>query len=121
MIYPRCCDMYNLSIIYFGKNHFTLDHYLLFCAFQPKSIFIPQETLPTEDDNQGTIKRCPVSESLAKPSNVPPRPPPPRLPPQKPVTLGNRGGRGLWVRASHQAMQGLQAQGEPCRDQISRL
>lgn len=56
---------------------------------KPKSIFIPQETLPTEDDNQGTIKRCPVSESPAKPSHVPPRPPPPRLPPQKPVTLGN--------------------------------
>ena len=57
--------------------------------FQPKSIFIPQETHPTEDDNQGTIKRCPTSESPAKPSQVPPRPPPPRLPPQKPVPLGN--------------------------------
>lgn len=56
---------------------------------KPKSIFIPQETHATEDDNQGTIKRCPVSESPAKPSQVPPRPPPPRLPPQKPVTLGN--------------------------------
>ncbi|TKC36141.1 hypothetical protein EI555_002598, partial [Monodon monoceros] len=55
----------------------------------PKSIFIPQETHSTEDDNQGTIKRCPTSESPAKPSQVPPRPPPPRLPPQKPVALGN--------------------------------
>ncbi|KAB0392526.1 hypothetical protein E2I00_000066 [Balaenoptera physalus] len=56
---------------------------------KPKSIFIPQETHSTEDDNQGTIKRCPTSESPAKPSQVPPRPPPPRLPPQKPVALGN--------------------------------
>uniref|UniRef100_A0A452QQY1 Mitogen-activated protein kinase kinase kinase kinase n=1 Tax=Ursus americanus TaxID=9643 RepID=A0A452QQY1_URSAM len=55
----------------------------------PKSIFIPQETHSTEDDNQGTIKRCPTSESPAKPSQVPPRPPPPRLPPQKPIALGN--------------------------------
>ncbi|KAF4016245.1 hypothetical protein G4228_007816 [Cervus hanglu yarkandensis] len=54
---------------------------------KPKSIFIPQETHSTEDDNQGTIKRCPTSESPAKPSQVPPRPPPPRLPPQKPVAL----------------------------------
>ncbi|XP_023603324.1 mitogen-activated protein kinase kinase kinase kinase 3 isoform X13 [Myotis lucifugus] len=56
---------------------------------KPKSIFIPQETHSTEDDNQGTIKRCPMSESPAKPSQVPPRPPPPRLPPQKPIALGN--------------------------------
>ncbi|KAF3826521.1 hypothetical protein GH733_009046 [Mirounga leonina] len=55
----------------------------------PKSIFIPQETHSTDDDNQGTIKRCPMSESPAKPSQVPPRPPPPRLPPQKPIALGN--------------------------------
>uniref|UniRef100_A0A8C0LE72 Mitogen-activated protein kinase kinase kinase kinase n=1 Tax=Canis lupus dingo TaxID=286419 RepID=A0A8C0LE72_CANLU len=58
-------------------------------ALLPKSIFIPQETHSTEDDNQGTIKRCPTSESPAKPSQVPPRPPPPRLPPQKPIALGN--------------------------------
>lgn len=62
--------------------------------FQPKSVFIPQETHSTEDDNQGTIKRCPTSESPAKPSQVPPRPPPPRLPPQKPVALGNGGREG---------------------------
>lgn len=62
--------------------------------FQPKSIFIPQETHSTEDDNQGTIKRCPTSESPAKPSQVPPRPPPPRLPPQKPIALGNGGRKG---------------------------
>ncbi|XP_024308951.1 mitogen-activated protein kinase kinase kinase kinase 3 isoform X3 [Homo sapiens] len=43
----------------------------------------------TEDENQGTIKRCPMSGSPAKPSQVPPRPPPPRLPPHKPVALGN--------------------------------
>ncbi|KAB0379188.1 hypothetical protein FD755_006972, partial [Muntiacus reevesi] len=60
-----------------------------YCKPLPKSIFIPQETHSTEDDNQGTIKRCPTSESPAKPSQVPPRPPPPRLPPQKPVALGN--------------------------------
>uniref|UniRef100_A0A8C5TFN7 Mitogen-activated protein kinase kinase kinase kinase n=1 Tax=Malurus cyaneus samueli TaxID=2593467 RepID=A0A8C5TFN7_9PASS len=63
---------------------------LLLCLFQPKSIFIPQETYSSENENQGTIKRCPTSESPAKPtSHVPPRPPPPRLPPQKSNPLGN--------------------------------
>uniref|UniRef100_A0A8B9I477 non-specific serine/threonine protein kinase n=1 Tax=Anser brachyrhynchus TaxID=132585 RepID=A0A8B9I477_9AVES len=58
-------------------------------SFQPKSIFIPQETHSSENDNQGTIKRCPTSESPAKSaSQVPPRPPPPRLPPQKSNVLG---------------------------------
>ncbi|XP_065590371.1 mitogen-activated protein kinase kinase kinase kinase 3 isoform X6 [Cyrtonyx montezumae] len=57
---------------------------------KPKSIFIPQETHSSENDNQGTIKRCPASESPAKSaSHVPPRPPPPRLPPQKSHVLGN--------------------------------
>uniref|UniRef100_A0A8V5FUK8 Mitogen-activated protein kinase kinase kinase kinase n=1 Tax=Melopsittacus undulatus TaxID=13146 RepID=A0A8V5FUK8_MELUD len=57
---------------------------------KPKSIFIPQETQSSENDNQGTIKRCPTSESPAKSaSQVPPRPPPPRLPPQKSNVLGN--------------------------------
>ncbi|KAM6405904.1 mitogen-activated protein kinase kinase kinase kinase 3 isoform 2-T2 [Pluvialis apricaria] len=55
---------------------------------KPKSIFIPQETHSSENDSQGTIKRCLTSESPAKSaSQVPPRPPPPRLPPQK--SLGN--------------------------------
>ncbi|XP_025936441.1 mitogen-activated protein kinase kinase kinase kinase 3 isoform X15 [Apteryx rowi] len=58
---------------------------------KPKSIFIPQETHSSENDNQGTIKRCPTSESPAKSaSQVPPRPPPPRLPPQKSNVLGNK-------------------------------
>ncbi|NXM42021.1 M4K3 kinase, partial [Gymnorhina tibicen] len=57
---------------------------------KPKSIFIPQETYSSENENQGTIKRCPTSESPAKStSHVPPRPPPPRLPPQKSNPLGN--------------------------------
>ncbi|NWW53490.1 M4K3 kinase, partial [Pedionomus torquatus] len=57
---------------------------------KPKSIFIPQETHSSENDSQGTIKRCPTSESPAKSSSqVPPRPPPPRLPPQKSNALGN--------------------------------
>ncbi|XP_071661874.1 mitogen-activated protein kinase kinase kinase kinase 3 isoform X8 [Patagioenas fasciata] len=57
---------------------------------KPKSIFMPQETPSSENDNQGTIKRCPTSESPAKSaSQVPPRPPPPRLPPQKCNALGN--------------------------------
>ncbi|NWY76809.1 M4K3 kinase, partial [Erithacus rubecula] len=57
---------------------------------KPKSIFIPQETFSSENENQGTIKRRPTSESPAKPtSHVPPRPPPPRLPPQKPNPFGN--------------------------------
>uniref|UniRef100_A0A670KFQ8 Mitogen-activated protein kinase kinase kinase kinase n=1 Tax=Podarcis muralis TaxID=64176 RepID=A0A670KFQ8_PODMU len=56
----------------------------------PKSIYVPQEMHSSEDDNQGTIKRCPVSESPAKSNTqVPPRPPPPRLPPQKSHALGN--------------------------------
>lgn len=64
---------------------------LLLCLFQPKSIFIPQETYSSENENQGTIKRCPTSESPAKStSHVPPRPPPPRLPPQKSNPLGNK-------------------------------
>ncbi|KFQ08416.1 Mitogen-activated protein kinase kinase kinase kinase 3, partial [Leptosomus discolor] len=59
---------------------------------KPKSIFIPQETHSSENDNQGTIKRCPTSESPAKSaSQVPPRPPPPRLPPQKSNALGSNG------------------------------
>ncbi|KFQ35289.1 Mitogen-activated protein kinase kinase kinase kinase 3, partial [Merops nubicus] len=57
---------------------------------KPKSIFIPQETNSSENENQGTIKRCPISESPGKStSQVPPRPPPPRLPPQKSNALGN--------------------------------
>ncbi|NXQ95615.1 M4K3 kinase, partial [Sagittarius serpentarius] len=57
---------------------------------KPKSIFIPQETHSSDNDNQGTIKRCPASGSPAKSaSQVPPRPPPPRLPPQKSNALGN--------------------------------
>ncbi|NWH79577.1 M4K3 kinase, partial [Piaya cayana] len=59
---------------------------------KPKSIFIPHETHSSENDNQGTIKRCPTSESPAKSaSQVPPRPPPPRLPPQKSSALGSNG------------------------------
>ncbi|XP_056343184.1 mitogen-activated protein kinase kinase kinase kinase 3 isoform X7 [Oenanthe melanoleuca] len=57
---------------------------------KPKSVFIPQETDSSENENQGTIKRCPASESPAKStSHVPPRPPPPRLPPQKLNPFGN--------------------------------
>ncbi|XP_075452579.1 mitogen-activated protein kinase kinase kinase kinase 3 isoform X6 [Ascaphus truei] len=57
---------------------------------KPKSIYIPQETSGAEEDNQGTIKRCPVSDSPARPTSyVPPRPPPPRIPPHKPSVLGN--------------------------------
>ncbi|XP_032646724.1 mitogen-activated protein kinase kinase kinase kinase 3 isoform X2 [Chelonoidis abingdonii] len=57
---------------------------------KPKSIYMPQEGHSSEDDNQGTIKRCPVSDSPAKLTpQVPPRPPPPRLPPPKPNPIGN--------------------------------
>uniref|UniRef100_A0A669P4J5 Mitogen-activated protein kinase kinase kinase kinase n=1 Tax=Phasianus colchicus TaxID=9054 RepID=A0A669P4J5_PHACC len=64
--------------------------FIITLSFQPKSIFIPQETHSSENDNQGTIKRCPASDSPAKSaSHVPPRPPPPRLPPQKSHVLGN--------------------------------
>ncbi|XP_041108116.1 mitogen-activated protein kinase kinase kinase kinase 3 isoform X7 [Polyodon spathula] len=58
---------------------------------KPKSIYIPHESHhPVEEDNQGTIKRCPASESPARPaSHCPPRPPPPRLPLHKLSSLGN--------------------------------
>uniref|UniRef100_A0A8C3RQT8 Mitogen-activated protein kinase kinase kinase kinase n=1 Tax=Chelydra serpentina TaxID=8475 RepID=A0A8C3RQT8_CHESE len=66
------------------KGHFDL------YVTRPKSIYMPQEGHSSEDDNQGTIKRCPVSDSPAKStSQVPPRPPPPRLPPPKPNPIGN--------------------------------
>ncbi|XP_024280904.2 LOW QUALITY PROTEIN: mitogen-activated protein kinase kinase kinase kinase 3 [Oncorhynchus tshawytscha] len=59
---------------------------------KPKSICPPQESLSQGEDDvrRGTIKRCPVPESPARPaSNVPPRPPPPRLPPHRRSSLGN--------------------------------
>ncbi|XP_029106792.1 mitogen-activated protein kinase kinase kinase kinase 3-like isoform X2 [Scleropages formosus] len=58
---------------------------------KPKSIWTRQESLSREDDSgQGTIKRCPASDSPARPvSGVPPRPPPPRLPLNKRSSLGN--------------------------------
>uniref|UniRef100_A0A8C7HBI1 Mitogen-activated protein kinase kinase kinase kinase n=1 Tax=Oncorhynchus kisutch TaxID=8019 RepID=A0A8C7HBI1_ONCKI len=62
-------------------------------SLQPKSICPPQESLSQGEDDVGgggTIKRCPVPESPARPaSNVPPRPPPPRLPPHRRSSLGN--------------------------------
>ncbi|KAJ8377615.1 hypothetical protein AAFF_G00255730 [Aldrovandia affinis] len=52
---------------------------------KPKSICGPQESGPGDDDGcQGTIKRCPVSDSpgRARPASyVPPRPPPRGCPP----------------------------------------
>uniref|UniRef100_A0A670KHG2 Mitogen-activated protein kinase kinase kinase kinase n=1 Tax=Podarcis muralis TaxID=64176 RepID=A0A670KHG2_PODMU len=72
-----------VRLFYFSKLN------VLFSC-HPKSIYVPQEMHSSEDDNQGTIKRCPVSESPAKSNTqVPPRPPPPRLPPQKSHALGN--------------------------------
>ncbi|CDQ65897.1 unnamed protein product [Oncorhynchus mykiss] len=68
----------------------------------PKSICPPQESPSQGEDDVGgggTIKRCPVPESPARPaSNVPPRPPPPRLPPHRRSSLGNES-NGL---SSHQ-------------------
>uniref|UniRef100_A0A8C4XHC6 Mitogen-activated protein kinase kinase kinase kinase n=1 Tax=Erpetoichthys calabaricus TaxID=27687 RepID=A0A8C4XHC6_ERPCA len=56
----------------------------------PKSIYVPQESHSIDEDSQGTIKRCPSTQSPARPqTNVPPRPPPPRLPPHKLSSLGN--------------------------------
>ncbi|XP_036404571.1 mitogen-activated protein kinase kinase kinase kinase 3 isoform X2 [Megalops cyprinoides] len=68
---------------------------------KPKSICVPQESPPGDDDNnQGTIKRCPATtESPARPASyVPPRPPPPRLPPHKRNSLGNEStpSEGSW-------------------------
>ncbi|XP_056591633.1 mitogen-activated protein kinase kinase kinase kinase 3 isoform X2 [Triplophysa dalaica] len=49
-----------------------------------------QSTSADHDSNNGTIKRCPGSESPARSStNVPPRPPPPRLAAHKLSSLGN--------------------------------
>ncbi|KFQ43963.1 Mitogen-activated protein kinase kinase kinase kinase 3, partial [Nestor notabilis] len=81
------CSAYYLLQIHVAENSKIVPPPL---PPKPKSIFIPQETNSSENDNQGTIKRCPTSESPAKSaSQVPPRPPPPRLPPQKSNVLGN--------------------------------
>ncbi|XP_053314725.1 mitogen-activated protein kinase kinase kinase kinase 3 isoform X4 [Spea bombifrons] len=78
---------------------------------KPKSIFIPQEANASEDDNQGTIKRCPVPESPARPASyVPPRPPPPRLPSYKPNALGN--GVGSFQLNGDREASSLAQQGE---------
>nr|XP_033791971.1 mitogen-activated protein kinase kinase kinase kinase 3 isoform X6 [Geotrypetes seraphini] len=77
---------------------------------KPKSISIPQEIHSGEEDNEGTIKRCPVSESPARPTCVPPRPPPPRLPPQKPNILGN--GVGSFQLNGDRESSSLQQQSE---------
>uniref|UniRef100_A0A3Q1ILG7 Mitogen-activated protein kinase kinase kinase kinase n=1 Tax=Anabas testudineus TaxID=64144 RepID=A0A3Q1ILG7_ANATE len=46
--------------------------------------------LHSEDEDQGTIKCCPLSESPAHSVlHFPPRPPPPKLPPHKLSSLGN--------------------------------
>uniref|UniRef100_A0A8C8BLR1 Mitogen-activated protein kinase kinase kinase kinase n=1 Tax=Otus sunia TaxID=257818 RepID=A0A8C8BLR1_9STRI len=87
-----CCSLH-ISVEE-KKSKITLNLFKLcfyyYSVFQPKSIFISQETHCSENDNQATIKRCPTSESPAKSaSHVPPRPPPPRLPPQKSNALGN--------------------------------
>ncbi|XP_041069413.1 mitogen-activated protein kinase kinase kinase kinase 3 isoform X1 [Carcharodon carcharias] len=62
---------------------------------KPKSIYIPQESNYPEEENQGTIKRCP-SDSPARPSTqVPPRPPPPRLPPNSSYIRNSALGNGV--------------------------
>ncbi|XP_055495360.1 mitogen-activated protein kinase kinase kinase kinase 3 isoform X6 [Leucoraja erinacea] len=62
---------------------------------KPKSIYIPQESRYTEEENQGTIKRCP-QDSPARPSGqVPPRPPPPRLPPNSSYTRNSALANGV--------------------------
>ncbi|XP_078086309.1 mitogen-activated protein kinase kinase kinase kinase 3 isoform X18 [Mustelus asterias] len=62
---------------------------------KPKSIYIPQESNYPEEENQGTIKRCP-SDSPARPSTqVPPRPPPPRLPPSSSYIRNSALGNGV--------------------------
>ncbi|XP_078412808.1 mitogen-activated protein kinase kinase kinase kinase 3 isoform X11 [Cetorhinus maximus] len=62
---------------------------------KPKSIYIPQESNYPEEENQGTIKRCP-SDSPARPSaQVPPRPPPPRLPPNSSYIRNSALGNGV--------------------------
>uniref|UniRef100_A0A8C9V880 Mitogen-activated protein kinase kinase kinase kinase n=1 Tax=Scleropages formosus TaxID=113540 RepID=A0A8C9V880_SCLFO len=73
-------------------SHLTVTHcYYTVSSFKPKCVSTAQDSVSSEDDiNQGTIKRCPASESPSRPaSSVPPRPPPPRLPPQKRSSLGN--------------------------------
>ncbi|XP_051967542.1 mitogen-activated protein kinase kinase kinase kinase 3-like isoform X2 [Xyrauchen texanus] len=58
---------------------------------KPKPIPGPHQSPSGDhDSSQGTIKRCPGTESPARSStNVPPRPPPPRRPTHKLSSLGN--------------------------------
>uniref|UniRef100_A0A8C2T2C0 non-specific serine/threonine protein kinase n=1 Tax=Coturnix japonica TaxID=93934 RepID=A0A8C2T2C0_COTJA len=85
----RICCIYRIRLDLFSNK----------TKWLPKSIFIPQETHSSENDNQGTIKRCPASDSPAKSaSHVPPRPPPPRLPPQKSHVLGESDAKKCTVK-----------------------
>uniref|UniRef100_A0A4W3H937 Mitogen-activated protein kinase kinase kinase kinase n=1 Tax=Callorhinchus milii TaxID=7868 RepID=A0A4W3H937_CALMI len=61
----------------------------------PKSIYIPQETYCPEEENQGTIKRCPSDNPGRPTSQVPPRPPPPRLPPNSSYVKSSAVGNGV--------------------------
>uniref|UniRef100_A0A8C5TB23 Mitogen-activated protein kinase kinase kinase kinase n=1 Tax=Malurus cyaneus samueli TaxID=2593467 RepID=A0A8C5TB23_9PASS len=89
LLSPRIfCDLGIVSSIAFPFGWAALSHVQ---ALSKNHIFGKGETYSSENENQGTIKRCPTSESPAKPtSHVPPRPPPPRLPPQKSNPLGNK-------------------------------
>ncbi|XP_007892585.1 mitogen-activated protein kinase kinase kinase kinase 3 isoform X9 [Callorhinchus milii] len=62
---------------------------------KPKSIYIPQETYCPEEENQGTIKRCPSDNPGRPTSQVPPRPPPPRLPPNSSYVKSSAVGNGV--------------------------
>uniref|UniRef100_A0A4W3H658 Mitogen-activated protein kinase kinase kinase kinase n=1 Tax=Callorhinchus milii TaxID=7868 RepID=A0A4W3H658_CALMI len=53
------------------------------------------ETYCPEEENQGTIKRCPSDNPGRPTSQVPPRPPPPRLPPNSSYVKSSAVGNGV--------------------------
>uniref|UniRef100_A0A8C8FNZ6 Mitogen-activated protein kinase kinase kinase kinase n=1 Tax=Oncorhynchus tshawytscha TaxID=74940 RepID=A0A8C8FNZ6_ONCTS len=77
-----------LEIVYLSAVFVSLT--LSLCLLSPFSPTLPPAQIYLSAPGEGTIKRCPVPESPARPaSNVPPRPPPPRLPPHRRSSLGN--------------------------------
>uniref|UniRef100_A0A8C5T958 Mitogen-activated protein kinase kinase kinase kinase n=1 Tax=Malurus cyaneus samueli TaxID=2593467 RepID=A0A8C5T958_9PASS len=81
---PKISETFAMYFVYFLRGH------VAHLEDDDDNLEKKKKTYSSENENQGTIKRCPTSESPAKPtSHVPPRPPPPRLPPQKSNPLGN--------------------------------
>uniref|UniRef100_A0A4W3HAX8 Mitogen-activated protein kinase kinase kinase kinase n=1 Tax=Callorhinchus milii TaxID=7868 RepID=A0A4W3HAX8_CALMI len=83
------------EIVFACQNSFSLYLVHLLRGHVPKSIYIPQETYCPEEENQGTIKRCPSDNPGRPTSQVPPRPPPPRLPPNSSYVKSSAVGNGV--------------------------